>query len=95
MDFVLEMYAEDHPDELEFLRGGQEKPLSGPETAAQWEQRLRGKARDAFLGVRMPSAAVLVRIREMAGANAVLTRAATAPSADVPLPPEPSKRKGG
>lgn len=65
MDFILENYALDHPDEFEFVRAGQVKPLPTPETQAQWERVMIGKAKTELLAGMMPSEAVLKKAKEM------------------------------
>lgn len=80
MDFILEMYALDHPEELEFVRGGV-RPLNEAETAAEWETRLLGRARDAMLEPMLPSEAVLARAASLERAASSFTPEAAARAA--------------
>jgi hypothetical protein len=54
MDFVLEMYSRDHPDELKFNRAGDAPP---PAIAALLSRRLTGRALAEFMGKRVNVAA--------------------------------------
>ena len=65
LDFILEMYALDHPDEGTFVRPGEEKPLTPVQLAVQWESVLVGRARDAMMAPMMPSEATLAALRRM------------------------------
>lgn len=51
MDFILEMHAKDHPDEMTFRRGAEEAPPSAKD--ALIERRLFGRARALFYASRM------------------------------------------
>lgn len=105
MDFILGSAAADDPDQFELVRAGEEKPLTPPEIAAEWEYRLLGKAHDAFLRAKLPPEAVLRKLEAMEQANRVLMRAATKGARDAlnspvppiqpaitPLPPKPLKQ---
>jgi hypothetical protein len=76
LDFILEMYAQENPDEYEFVRPGKPKPLSDPEMKQRMESVLLGKARDKFFANMMPSAAVLKRAAEISGSHDILKKAA-------------------
>lgn len=64
LDFILEMDILDNPDHGTFLRSGQTTLLSGAELAAAWERVLVGKANDEMMRERMPTEAVMARLRE-------------------------------
>lgn len=70
LDFILEMYATDHPKEMTFVRPGKVGPAEMPRVAKRWADVLRGKALAEFMAKRMPSEAVLkvLRARSQAGA---------------------------
>ncbi len=52
LDFVLEMYAADHPDQYRFTRNnGAPAPLTESERLAAWDRVLVGKAKDKILPV--------------------------------------------
>lgn len=74
MDFILEMYADDNPDDMKFVRPGQ--PLPEHELQAEFERRLLGNARADFLKNFMPSAAVLKKSQEIQQGYGSLLRAA-------------------
>lgn len=57
LDFILEMYATDHPDEYTFVRQGDVPALSDPERRAAWDRVLTGSAKTRLLP-RMPLAAM-------------------------------------
>ena len=77
IDFILEMFARDNPEDYEFVRPGKPKPLPDAEVLASWERRLLAKAHSDFLTSMLPSAAVLKRAAEIAGATAFLRQAAS------------------
>jgi hypothetical protein len=58
------MYAEDHPGEWRFLRGGDTAPTKA-ELNAAWERVLIGRAKLERFGRMMPSLAVLRRAQEL------------------------------
>jgi hypothetical protein len=66
MDWLMEMFASEHPEEYEFVRPNRIKPLSAHEKAAKWDVVLQGRAKMDFLKPMMPSEAVLRRAREIA-----------------------------
>lgn len=74
LDFVLEMYSADHPDEFKFMRGSEKEPLTRAEILAEWEKKLIGKERDAFLMPKLPSDAVLKKAEKLASGIAALQR---------------------
>ena len=76
LDFILEMYSKDHPDEYEFVRPSKPKPLPSAEILAEWERRLLKQAQEAFWANLLPSQAVLQRASQIAGAGALLNKAA-------------------
>jgi hypothetical protein len=55
----MEMYAGDNPEEFKFIRPGRPEPLPDHVLQAQWENRLLGKAKNAFMAPFLPSAEVL------------------------------------
>lgn len=71
LDFILEMYASDHPKEMTFVRPGKPNPAQGPQIAKQWADVLRGEALAQFMGARMPSAEVMKVLRARTQASAV------------------------
>ena len=75
IDFILESYAKDNPEEFTFVRSGEEKPLSDAEYKAAMESVLIGSARDQFLKSIMPSKAVLERAAALGGAHAMILAA--------------------
>ena len=75
LDFILEMYAADHPDEFKFTRGSDPQPLTRAEMLAAWEGRLLGQEHERFLMPKMPSEAVLRQAASLAGSVAALRRA--------------------
>lgn len=77
MDFILECYALDHPDEYTFLRPDKPKPPKAHDLIASWESRLIGKAHDKLMRNIMPSAAVLKRAAEIQNSALNLRRMAT------------------
>lgn len=74
LDFILEMYAKDHPDEYEFRRPGQPKIPPASELLAAWETKLIKSASREFWQKALPSAAVLKRAAELDGALAAIKR---------------------
>lgn len=76
LDFILEMYAKDNPEEVTFVRADKPTPLTATESMAEWECRLLGKAKQDFWGMFMPSAAVLQKAAQMTQAGAKLAAAA-------------------
>lgn len=86
MDFILECYALDHPDEYKFLRPGKPVPPKSHDLIAAWESRLIGKAHDRLMSKIMPSAAVLKRAAEIQNSALNLRRMAT----KIDPPPEKS-----
>lgn len=44
LDFILEMYAEDHPDEFKFTKPGQLENVAESDMKASWSHVLKGKA---------------------------------------------------
>ena len=63
LDFVLEMYAQDNPDQYSFMRG-QDKQLSAPEQKAAWERAFSGKAKVDFMP-KIPLAAIMKRAHDL------------------------------
>ena len=61
IDFILEMYARDHPKEFEFHRLGNEPKPPESETLAAWERVLIGQTRHGMFSRMLPSLAVLKR----------------------------------
>lgn len=57
LDWCLEMYAAQHPDEYTFNRGGKPKVLSEPERLAAWDRVTIGKAKMSFMP-KLPLAAM-------------------------------------
>jgi hypothetical protein len=78
MDFILEMYLKDNPDAYMLRRGAEPDKLTQAEVMAEWERKLTGKAKMQYLGVSLPSAAVLKRMREMGSAAEFLRQTASA-----------------
>lgn len=76
MDFILEMHLRDNPGSYKLSRAGEPEAMTQAEIMAAWERRLTGEARDAFLGIHMPSAAVFKRVREMSMATDIIRRVA-------------------
>lgn len=65
IDFIIEMYAIEHPRELKFTRPGNvDDGLAVSIAQRDWANVLTGEALRDFLANRMPSAAVLSRIRD-------------------------------
>lgn len=75
IDFILESFALDFPDDFKFVRSGEEEPLSDSEYNAALEGVLIGSAREEFLKNIMPSKAVLERAAAMTGAHAMILAA--------------------
>lgn len=76
LDFIMEMYAEDHEEEYEFVRPSKPKPLAMHERLAAMENVLLGPSRDDLLKAVMPSQAVLERARKLHEAHAMMASAA-------------------
>lgn len=76
LDFILEMYASDNPKEYQFVRAGKGSTLTDSERQAAWEAVLLGNEHEAFMSRRMPSPAVLARIRAMQNAALDLVKSA-------------------
>lgn len=65
IDFILEMYAIEHPKEFRFRRAGKlDEGIAVSIAQRDWANVLIGDALRKYLGERMPSAAVLSRIRD-------------------------------
>lgn len=64
LDFILEMYSIDHPDQLKFERPGKKEPgLKEVEEKVGWANVLIGKALEAYMNKHMPSQGVLDKLR--------------------------------
>jgi hypothetical protein len=85
MDFILECYAKDHPDQWKFIRPGKPPPPKPHDYLAAWENRLIGKAHDILMSAIRPSAAVLKRAAEIATSSNLLRRLAK--QQETPPPP--------
>lgn len=72
LDFILESFALDNPEEFRFVRPGETDKPTPAELHAAMESVLLGTARDSFLAQFMPSKAVLERAAQMSGAYAKL-----------------------
>ncbi len=70
MDFILENYAKDHPNEFTFKRPGKEEPNQVAANVG-WHDRLRGAALQEFLQSRVNWAAVRV-MQERAKAQSAM-----------------------
>lgn len=70
------MYSKDHPDEWDFVRPGEEKPLSHVEMLAAMEARMLGKGNEDFWSKIKPSKAVLARAEQIAKAGQFLMKSA-------------------
>lgn len=75
VDFILEMYALDHPDEYKFYRPGHVEVPPTSEILAAWEERMSGTGYSQFWEKALPSPAVLKRVAEMSNAASFLKRA--------------------
>jgi len=68
LDFILEMYATDHPDQLKFERVGRKDPgILHTEQQVGWANVLTGRALENYMRRRMPSQGLMERLR---GTNA-------------------------
>ena len=75
MDFILESYAADNPEDFKVIKPGQEEPLADHEQKAAMEGVLIGRARDDFLKTFMPPKVVFENAAKMAQAHATLLQA--------------------
>ena len=75
LDFILEMYAKDHPDEYRLVRTGDPGEKTPAEIAAAWESAFIGRARQEFLAPMMPSKAVLEAAKQISLATQLLKKA--------------------
>lgn len=63
LDFILEMYALDHPKEARFLRPGKAEPLPSSAIAAAWTRVLDGSALHEMMGKYLPPQALLDKLK--------------------------------
>lgn len=64
LDFILEMYSIDHPDQLKFERPGRKDPgIQQTEEKVGWANVLIGKALEAYMNKHMPSQGILDKLR--------------------------------
>jgi hypothetical protein len=66
LDFILEMYARDHPRELRLVRPDRlDAKAASSVNAAAWANVLSGSSYDNYMKDFLPSEAVLSRLRRV------------------------------
>jgi hypothetical protein len=77
LDFILESYAIDNPDDFKFIRSGEEEALPDHMQKAALESVLVGRAHADFMKSFMPPKIVFEKAAQLRGAHAILAAAAT------------------
>lgn len=63
LDFILEMYATEHPKELKITRPDTEGAVVQSEVDAKWANVLTGRAHQKFMAEHLPPEAILLKLR--------------------------------